>query len=79
MAALENQVISLENALGQQKNPENKSIHKLRQEILKEATEATTELIALSVVWKQIQEGHQPDIALLLGRYYHTYVFYCNA
>ena len=73
MAALENQVISLENALGQQKNPENKSIHKLRQEILKEATEATTELIALSVAWKQIQEGHQPDIACLLGRYNYIY------
>ena len=69
MAALENQVISLENALGQQKNPENKSIQKLRQEILKEATEATSELITLSVAWKQIQEGHQPDIACLLGNF----------
>lgn len=67
MATMREQIASLQNILERQRRSDSKSTHKLRQETIKETTEACNELETLSVAWKQIQEGRDPDIACLLG------------
>ena len=60
MATMRDQIASLQNILERQRRSDPKSTHKLRQETIKETTEACNELETLSVAWKQIQEGRDP-------------------
>ena len=60
MAAMREQIASLQNILERQRRSDSKSTHKVRQETIKETTEACNELESLSLAWKQIQEGRDP-------------------